>query len=184
MASELTILTNKLSLVYEYVHPKLIFNVSEKDVSRVKISWRRLGQEWPLMFHLQVAGAANLIRADVNSEPLSKEVEIIRLKHQSRGLAMVMAELQKLQGPASDGLLMAMIMVGVLTDPTDSRLPEIYRMSPLATAQHLHLYARLTIVPATIQALLDQVNQRGGIHKVKNYGMVEILQLLVLSISV
>ena len=90
-----------------------------------------------------------------------------------------MRELRVLDRPASDGLLMAMVMMGMLTDPIESQIPEIYRASPLATAQHLHLYGRLTVVPATLKALVESINNRGGITAVKDYGMSSIVQMFV-----
>lgn len=131
------------------------------------------------MFHIQVAAAANLVRADPNHGPLPNKVEILRLKHQSRGLALVMAELKSLKGTASDGLLMAMVMVAMLTDPNQIPVPDTFRRSPLATAQNLHLYARLTVIPAMIEAMMGLVVKRGGIHNIKEYGMTQVLQLFV-----
>lgn len=129
------------------------------------------------MYHLQVAGAANIVRADARNPALPNDVEILRLKHQNQGLALLMSALKNLQGPASDALLMAMVMAGMLTDPSPSQIPEIYRSSPLATAQYLNVYARLTMVPATMQIMLQSVVQRGGIKNIRDYGMVSILQL-------
>lgn len=164
-------------VVYECVHPSLISSIRGSDVATVKISWRRIGLEWPLMYHLQVAGAANLIRADARNPPLPNDIEILRLKHQAQGLALLMSALQNLKGAASDALLMAMVMAGMLTDPSPSQITELYRASPLATAQHLHLYARLTLVPVTMRTMLESVDKRGGIVNIRDYGMVSILQL-------
>lgn len=135
------------------------------------------------MYHLQVAGAANIVRADPRNPRLPNSIEILRLNHQSQGLALLMSDLQNLQGPASDALLMAMVMAGMLTDPTPSQIPELYRASPLATAQSLHIYARLTMVPATMQTMVESVDKRGGIQSIRDYGMVSILQLSVHSFS-
>jgi hypothetical protein len=165
--------------VYECVHPTLISSTRESDVALIKTSWRRIGLEWPLMYHLQVAGAANLVRADARNPPLPNSIEILRLKHQNQGLALLMSALQNLQGPASDALLMAMVMAGMITDPSPSQIPEIYRASPLATAQNLHVYARLTLVPVTMRTMLESVDKRGGIQTIRDYGMVSILQLSV-----
>jgi len=131
------------------------------------------------MYHLQVAGAANIVRADLRNPPLPNDVEILRLKHQSQGLALLMSALKNLKGPASDALLMAMVMGGMLTDPNPSQIPELFRASPLATAQFLNVYARLTMVPATMQSMLESVVRRGGIKSIRDYGMVSILQLSV-----
>ncbi|OAG41520.1 hypothetical protein AYO21_04222 [Fonsecaea monophora] len=172
-----------LDYAYECIHPKIITNASASDVSAVKISWRRIGQEWPLMFHLQVASAANLVRAGADNEPFPHNVEVLRLKHQARGLALVTKELQNLKGPASDSLIMAMIMVGNLTDPNPAQFPATYRLSPLATAQNLHLYARLTVIPSMIQALMELVIKRGGIQAMQQYGLVQLLQFADLMVS-
>ncbi|KEF52991.1 uncharacterized protein A1O9_10899 [Exophiala aquamarina CBS 119918] len=172
-----------LEYVYECVHPTLISSTRESDIATIKISWRRIGLEWPLMYHLQVAGAANIVRADARNSSLPNDVEILRLKHQNQGLALLMTALKNLQGPASDALLMAMVMAGMLTDPSPSQIPELYRASPLATAQYLNVYARLTMVPATMQSMLQSVVQRGGIKNIRDYGMVSILQFADLQAS-
>ena len=129
------------------------------------------------MYHLQVAGAANIIRAETKVESLPTHVEILRLKHQNLGLSLVMKELHSLNALPSDGLLMAMVMAGMLTDPTSSQIPEIFRASPLARASNMHIYGRLGIIPATMYVLVDMVNQRGGIHTIKQYGMSSVLQM-------
>ncbi|KAK5059957.1 hypothetical protein LTR84_009840 [Exophiala bonariae] len=131
----------------------------------------------------QVAGAANLVRADARNPQLPNDVEILRLKHQAQGLALLMNALQNLTGPASDALLMAMVMAGMLTDPSPSQIPEMYRGSPLARAQHLHIYARLTLVPATMRTMLESVGKRGGISNIHDYGMTSILQFADLQAS-
>ncbi|KIW98010.1 uncharacterized protein Z519_01594 [Cladophialophora bantiana CBS 173.52] len=168
---------------YECIHPKLITVASANEVSMVKIAWRRIGQEWPLMFHLQVASAANLIRADIKNERFPNNIEVLRLKHQARGLALVTKELQNLKGPAPDSLIMAMIMVANLTDPNPTQFPETIRPSPLATAQNLHLYARLTVIPSMIQALLELVVKRGGIQTMQQFGLPQLLQFADLMVS-
>jgi hypothetical protein len=143
----------------------------------IKISWRRAGQEWPMMFHLQVAAAVNLHRADPDLEPLSKEMATLAQSHQQRGVTMVRKELNKLKGPPSDALIMAQIMIALLTDPDQTASFDTFRRSPLATAQNLHRYARLAIVPHLIGALLQLVNKRGGITSTRDYGNSQLLQL-------
>lgn len=129
------------------------------------------------MFHLQLSAAANLFRADVNNEALPTDIENLRMIHHGRGMAMVRKELKKRKGPASDALIMAQIMVALLTDPDQTRHFDTFRESPLATAQNLHLYARLALVPSMIQALLALVSERGGIESMSEFGNAELLQL-------
>jgi hypothetical protein len=143
----------------------------------IKISWRRIGQQWPLMFSLQVAAAVNLYRADDVHGELPKEIITVSQKHQQRGFAMVRTELAKLKGPPSDALIMAQIMVALLTDPDQSQCLHSFRVSPLATAQNLHRYARLAIVPHLIGALLELVSKRGGITAMREFGNTHLLQL-------
>ncbi|KIW34175.1 uncharacterized protein PV07_00970 [Cladophialophora immunda] len=172
-----------LDYAYESIHPKLITVASVNDVSTVKIAWKRIGQEWPLMFHLQVASAANLVRAGADNERFPNKIEVLRLRHQARGLALVTKELQNLKGPAPDSLIMALIMVANLTDPNPAQFPETFRPSPLATAQNLHLYARLTVIPSMIQALMEVVVKRGGIEAMQQYGLRQLLQFADLMVS-
>ena len=129
-----------------------------------------------MMFHLQVAAAVNLHRADVNLEPLPPEVDSMAQTHTERGVSMVRNQLAKLKGPPSDALIMAQIMVALLTDPDQTEVVESMRRSPLATAQNLHRYARLAIVPHLIGALLELVTKRGGIECTQDYGNKQLLQ--------
>ncbi|ETI20966.1 hypothetical protein G647_07309 [Cladophialophora carrionii CBS 160.54] len=182
-----TILPNQLQSIldwaYEYVHPKVLSAASEDEASMIKISWRRVGQEWPMMFHLQVAAAVNLHRADVDLEPLPKEIDAMAQSHSERGLNMVRKELGKLKGPPSDALIMAQIMVALLTTPDQTTSFDGFRRSPLATAQNLHRYARLAIVPHLIGALLELVTKRGGIESTRDFGNSQLLQFADLMIS-
>ncbi|KIX92918.1 uncharacterized protein Z520_11394 [Fonsecaea multimorphosa CBS 102226] len=170
-----------LDYAYESIHPKIITVHAVNSVSEVKISWRRIGQEWPLMYHLQVACAANLARAGADNERLPHKIEVLRMKHQARGLALVTKELQNLKGPASDSLIMALIMAAFLTDPnpTSAQSGEVVPPSPLATAWNLHLYASLTLMPSMIQALMELVVSRGGMDALQEYGLKNVLQLSV-----
>ena len=145
----------------------------------IKISWRRIGLEWPLMFYLQVAAAVNLYRADDLHTELAKEIVTVAQKHHEEGVKMVRKELAKLKGPPSDALIMAQIMVALLTDPDQTPCLSSFRVSPLATAQNLHRYARLAIVPHLIGALLELVSKRGGITAMKEFGNAQLLQLCV-----
>ena len=143
----------------------------------ITTSWRRLGLEWPLMYHLQVASAANIVRASGKTTPLPTHMEISILNHQSEGLLLIQDELQTLKGAPSDALLMAMVMAGMLANPVTSQMPETFRLSPLATASKMHIYGKLDVVPETHHVLVDMVNRRGGILTVKTYGMRSILQM-------
>ena len=129
-----------------------------------------------MMFHLQVAAAVNLHRADSTQDALPKDMESVAQTHHERGVKMVRNQLAKLKGPPSDALIMAQIMVALLTDPDQSEAFDNLRRSPLATAQNLHRYARLGIVPHLIGALLELVNKRGGIESTRDYGNSQLLQ--------
>ena len=129
-----------------------------------------------MMFHLQVAAAVNLHRADINLEALPKEIDSLAQTHHERGVKMVINQLAKLKGPPTDALIMAQIMVALLTDPDQTESFDSLRRSPLATAQNLHRYARLAIVPHLIGALLELVNKRGGIESTRDYGNSQLLQ--------
>ncbi|OAP64808.1 hypothetical protein AYL99_00780 [Fonsecaea erecta] len=170
-----------LDYAYESIHPKLV----TVDVANVKIAWKRLGQDWPCMYHLQVAAAANLVRVGTDNERFPHNIEVLRLKHQARGLALVTRELQTLKGPAPDSLIMALVMVANLTDPIPNppQPAEVVPSSPLATALNLHLYAKLTVIPSMIQALLEVVVKRGGIQSVQQYGLQQILQFADMMVS-
>ncbi|RVX67148.1 hypothetical protein B0A52_08582 [Exophiala mesophila] len=166
-----------LEYAYEHVHPTLILGATSSHRAMITTSWRRLGLEWPLMYHLQVASAANIVRASGKTTPLPTHMEISILNHQSEGLLLIQDELQTLKGAPSDALLMAMVMAGMLANPVTSQMPETFRLSPLATASKMHIYGKLDVVPETHHVLVDMVNRRGGILTVKTYGMRSILQI-------
>ncbi|KAJ9613332.1 hypothetical protein H2200_003274 [Cladophialophora chaetospira] len=182
-----TFLPNQLQSIldwaYEYVHPKVLSASSDAEASMIKISWRRAGQDWPMMFHLQVAAAVNLHRADSAQEALPKEMDAVAQTHHERGVKMVRNQLARLAGPPSDALIMAQIMVALLTDPDQSESFDSLRKSPLATAQNLHRYARLGIVPHLIGALLELVSKRGGMESTRDYGNSQLLQYADLMLS-
>jgi hypothetical protein len=132
------------------------------------------------MFYLQVASAANLVRADDSQAPLPHDIEMLRMRYHSRGSKMLLKELDRLRtrkGVADDALIMATVMGALVTDPEPTQFHDSFRLSPLATAQNLHLYAKLQLMPAQIGALLDLVSKRGGLRSLREFGNAQMLQL-------
>ncbi|KIV76918.1 hypothetical protein PV11_08767 [Exophiala sideris] len=165
-----------LEYAYSDVYPPLLLQSTQsREIVSVEATWRRIGLEWPLMFHLQVAGALNVVRVHTGFIP-SAQSEIVRLKNQNQGLSMLMSILHDLQSPPSDALIMAMVIAGMLCDTIELPLPRTEPVSPIAMAQNLHIFGRLAMVPATLGALVSMIDRRGGIENVTGYGMLGILQ--------
>ncbi|KAK4945539.1 hypothetical protein LTR10_015158 [Elasticomyces elasticus] len=165
-----------LEYAYRDVYPPLLLQSTQsRELVSVEATWRRIGLEWPLMFHLQVAGALNVVRVHTGFVA-SAQSEIMRLKHQNQGLSMLMSILHGLRRPPSDALIMAMVIAGMLCDTIESPVARNEPVSPIAMAQNLHIFGRLAMVPATLGALVSMIDRRGGLEKVTGYGMLGILQ--------
>jgi hypothetical protein len=132
------------------------------------------------MFYLQVASAANLVRADDSQPPLPRDIEMLRMRYYAKGLKMLRKELDSLsarKGVADDALIMANVVGALVTDPEPTQPHDSFRLSPLARAQNLHLYAKLQLMPAQIGALLNLVSKRGGLRSLREFGNAQMLQL-------
>jgi hypothetical protein len=167
----------RLDYVWDCIYPQML-NGSTIEQDAIKVQWRVLGREDPMIFHLQSSAAINISQAAESIGTVqSTTLNLISLEHQSRGLSMLQNELSKGKYASSDTVIMAMVIAGMLSSPQTTTEDNTFRRSPLAEAQSVHLYARLGMVATTAQALVEAVNLRGGLAQVTAYGLADILQL-------
>ncbi|KIW63275.1 hypothetical protein PV04_10136 [Phialophora macrospora] len=128
-----------------------------------------------------VALACGLSLAPQNcSTPREMETLILaRFHHYSIALRLLKQQIESLNGrPASELLIICVLRMGVSADvEQDPTPPDCHPTSPLATAQYLHLYGRMSLMPSYAKALHYLVESRGGIHALKRIAVPDWLPL-------
>ncbi|KAJ9614160.1 hypothetical protein H2200_002296 [Cladophialophora chaetospira] len=109
----------------------------------------------------------------------TQTLKLARIHHYSEAIRLLEQKIEDLQGKSPpDSLLVSVLRLGISSDVDQAvALPECHRRSPLATAQCLNLYGKLSIMPSYAKALHSLVERRGGPHAVKHVGWSDWLVL-------
>jgi hypothetical protein len=147
-----------------------------EGLTKAKSEWLGFGLKDDLLFATQVALACGLNLALQNVPKISESVAVARLSHYSKAIHLLKQRIEGLDGPASEILMMSMLVLGVNAD-IEEPLPETHPQSPLATSQYMHLYGRLSLMPSYHNTLHQLVEARGGIFKLKHLALPDWLLL-------
>jgi hypothetical protein len=144
--------------------------------------WRRYCLDDDLLFHCQVALACGLSLASQKNYSTPRALEALtlaRFHHYSIALRLLKQQIESLDGrPASELLIICVLRMGVSADVEQDPIPpDCHPSSPLATAQYLHLYGRMSMMPSYAKALHYLVESRGGIHALKRIAVPDWLIL-------
>lgn len=103
-----------------------------------------------------------------------------RLKHQNETFRLIKEELSTLElSPGtlpSNGILSAVAVLSLYGLSSTTSLQQAHSLSPLATAQNLHIYGRMNLVPQHVTGLYLLVKQKGGVGKIENHGLVDLIK--------
>ncbi|OAL33855.1 hypothetical protein AYO20_06866 [Fonsecaea nubica] len=102
----------------------------------------------------------------------------LRLSYKTQAIRELNVEIQELQGPASDELLLAIITLaahgsGEQLEPP----PQGENLSALQSVQSFQYYGRMQSEAAHLKAICHLVYQKGGLHTVKMPGLANALAL-------
>ncbi|EXJ71060.1 uncharacterized protein A1O5_06053 [Cladophialophora psammophila CBS 110553] len=102
----------------------------------------------------------------------------LRLSYKTQAIRELNREIQELQGPASDELLLAIITLashgsGEQLDPPSQE----ENLSALQSVQSFQYYGRMQKETAHLKAICHLVYQKGGLHTVKMPGLANALAL-------
>jgi hypothetical protein len=126
------------------------------------------------------AGAAHNAFAHTGHE-VSRESKVLRLAYKTRAIQALNKEINSLQGPATDDLLLSMVTLG-MHGSGDTLTPRqrASKDSTLSTAQHFHFYGYMNWETAHLDAIRVMVEQRGGFHTIQFDFLSNIIALYVL----
>ncbi|KIX93544.1 uncharacterized protein Z520_10722 [Fonsecaea multimorphosa CBS 102226] len=137
---------------YRVVWPT-VMNQDPKDTPQYMAIRRRVARETPFILHAQIVNAAwqrlRLLPAGHQSRSLIAQAAAY---HERKALETVADMLQKLPTPPWEGIVVALLLV---TWPagTHAEGPSKYPVSPMATAQNLHLFNNMELTPGRIQQI-------------------------------
>ena len=166
----------------ESIKPQMFSTLPKSDLAVAKRDWRSYSLHDDLLFHSQIVVACNLnLAAEDNSlgSSFTQSLRLARMHHYSKAIRLLEQEIDTLNGGApSDSLLVSVLRLGISADvDRGPALPECHRRSPLATAQCIHLYGKLSITPSYAKALHSLVERRGGVHAIERTGWADWLVL-------
>lgn len=114
--------------------------------------------------------------------PVSPKMELVALKHQSMAVKILKDEIGK-KTTLTDGALYAIMTLGVNGDDEPLLSHGLSSTSPLARAQHLHIYGTGVKTEAHINAMYSIAKQKGGLRQIKTKIVADTLELADLIIS-
>jgi hypothetical protein len=138
--------------------------------------------ESPVGLHASVsAQIANIPIHSFRNDPSGQEkLARARLKHQNETFRLIKSELSTLElSPTtvpSNGILSAVAILSLYGLSRTTSLQQAHPLSPLATAQNLHIYGRMNLVPQHIAGLHLLVKQKGGVGTIENHSLVDLIK--------
>ncbi|KIW71938.1 hypothetical protein PV04_00164 [Phialophora macrospora] len=163
---------------FDRIWPEMLCAVRGETLAIAKSEWKGHGLQDDLLFHVQVALACGLNLALQNVPKVSEALALARLSHYSKAIRLLKHQIESLDNaPASEDLMMSMLILGVNADVEQATPEEAHPASPLATSQYMHLYGRLTLMPTYATALHQLVEARGGIFKLRHLALADWLLL-------
>lgn len=127
------------------------------------------------------AGAAHNAFAHTGLE-ITRESKMLRLTYKTRAIEALNKEINSLQGPASDDLLLSMVTLGIHgSGDTLAPRKQATNDSALSTAQHFHFYGYMNWETTHLNAIRVMVEQRGGFQTIQLEFLSNIIALYVCS---
>lgn len=143
----------------------------------VSSAWLQCAMQHPVAYHAFIYGATLHLLSIYNGRELTKSAPIMRLSHKIQTIKLVNEQLRNLDGPASDALIMAVVIMSIHGSRDDTVYPKVHPRSPLANSQYLHVYGNMVNDEQHIQATLMLINQKGGLESIEVFGMADTMAL-------
>ena len=134
------------------------------------------GIQNPFLFHAQAVTAAGIIIAECQDARIRHASAVIRAQQQVLSIRGISQEIAKLTGIASDALILAILHLGYAAGEVNANNVHLHPTSPLASAQSLHIYGTVELMPQHVKALRILVKQKGGIETIKLPGLRYFLE--------
>ncbi|OAP54972.1 hypothetical protein AYL99_10672 [Fonsecaea erecta] len=128
---------------------------------------------WSIIF----AGATHNAYLQGEADTPSRN-RALRLSYKTQAIRELNREIQELQGPASDELLLAIVTLAAHGSGEQLRPPsQEESLSALQSVQSFQYYARMQKEAAHLNAICHLIYQKGGLHTVKMPGLANALAL-------
>lgn len=159
--------------------PNILNPVNEAYLEAVRSS--------PLAFYAYMVGISENYELLSGTNAKTKLFSRLCLSYRINMVKLISQEIQEMNGPPSDNLLGAIVVLvgssaafasrdecGSLEVVTPSRF-----MSPLRTAQFINVYSTHSFPSAHSEALVRLLIMKGGCSKIKSPGVASVVSLLV-----
>jgi hypothetical protein len=134
------------------------------------------GIQHPFLFHAQAVTAAGIVVAETQDDKVRSAAIVARAQQQILSIQGIADEINKLTGAASDALILAILHLGYAAGEVTVNNVQLHPTSPLATAQSLHIYGTVELLPQHVKALQILVEQKGGIETISLPGLKYFLE--------
>lgn len=163
---------------YDVVWPGLVSEAMPATMNRPQIALRMAATHCPALFHTHVVSAVTLFSRSCWTSHLTKDVYAATACHRRQANFLVKHEIENLAVVPSDELMLATLSLAAAARPIGTQDPSSMKfLSPLATAQSLHVYGTMNIESAYRKVLFFMLEQRGGLGHVQLCGLAEGIEL-------
>ena len=161
------IMQGGMEYVYEVLWPINTPALEGHSLRTVINTWRHYAVASPLIFHAQVVNAAALCYALASNPVVKKDLEVVRLIHQTKAIHLVQEAINCLSAENPPMALIACIMnLSASTGQILNFVPaDLIPESPIFQAFNIKHYGRFTQARAHFDALIGLVYRIGGIEE-------------------
>ncbi|KAI1607917.1 hypothetical protein EDD37DRAFT_670367 [Exophiala viscosa] len=163
--------------------PNTLPVMSKAVVNPVKGAWLKCAMQWPVVFHAFIYATTLHLLCAYNGQELIESGPLMRLSHKTETIKLVNEQLRSLKSPASDALIMAVVILAIHGSRDEKEYPKVHPPSPLASAQNLHVYGNMVADEQHTQAILLLIKQKGGLEAFELFGMADTMALCDLYFS-
>lgn len=163
----------------QHTWPTILPRLYETAPDVTRRSFVQVMLSTPLVLHT-ILSVLPYHLACLQARSMSPRMQHIGCKHQNSALTLLKEEIGQLNGAVpSEPILFSIMCLGFHGAGDSTLNPWPYSISPLATAQDIHIYGLGQKVPAHIGAMYALVQRKGGIGQVKWSLLADMLELYV-----
>lgn len=168
-------LPSALAVVYSW--PQTVPVRNTKAANPVSSKWFSFAMASPIAFHSLVYATTLHVLNAHNGQELTLDAPVLRLSHKVKTINLIKEALATMVGPADDALIMAVIILAIHGYRDNTVYPQVHPQSPLAKAQHLHVYGNMIHDEAHLKWIVYLIAQKGGLDAVELYGFADVVAL-------
>jgi len=157
--------------------PNTLPVMSKAGDNPVKSAWLKCALQWPVVFHAFIYATTLHLLCAYDGQELIESGPLMRLSHKIETIKLVNEQLRSLDGPASDALVLAVVILAIHGSRDEKEYPKVHPPSPLAFAQNLHVYGNMVADEQHTQAILLLIKQKGGLEAFEVFGMADTMAL-------